>query len=142
MLSYSCCLTFGYNLASKPPEQNAVPVKEENVMFIGYARVSTLDQNLGLQKDALKQAGLGVYLLKPSLRELAYLTGRAISNDRDEEAAARQVIGEGRAEIVVLSLGARGALLVERQESERFSAIPVQERSTVGADARPLRRPP
>jgi 6-phosphofructokinase 2 len=104
-----------------------------------YARVAALAKRhnsrliLDTSGAALKQAGLGAYLLKPSLRELAYLTGREISGERDEEAAARQVIAENRAEIVVLSLGARGALLVNRQESERFPAIPVQERSTVGA---------
>ncbi len=43
------------------------------------------------------------------------------------------MIAQGRAEIVVLSLGARGALLVSRDETERVPAIPVAARSTIGA---------
>jgi 6-phosphofructokinase 2 len=82
---------------------------------------------------ALKQAGLGIYLLKPSLRELADLTGRDIRSQRDEERAARQIVEQGRSEIVVLSLGARGALLATREGIERFATIPVEARSTVGA---------
>ena len=60
---------------------------------------------------ALKQAGLGIYLLKPSLRELMDLTGLEIRTERDQELAARQIIEQGRCEILVLSLGAQGALL-------------------------------
>src|SRR5271169_4379391 len=82
---------------------------------------------------ALKQAGLGIYLLKPSLRELADLTGRDICTQRDEERAARQIVEEGRSEIVVLSLGAQGALLATGEGTQRFAAIPVEARSTVGA---------
>ena len=43
------------------------------------------------------------------------------------------MIEQGRSEIVVLSLGAEGALLVTAQECERFAAVPVEARSTVGA---------
>jgi 6-phosphofructokinase 2 len=82
---------------------------------------------------ALKQAGLGIYLLKPSLSELTDLTGREIRNERDEELAAGQVIKQGRCEILVLSLGAQGALLATAEGCERFAAIPVDARSTVGA---------
>jgi 6-phosphofructokinase 2 len=104
-----------------------------------YARVAALAKQQGkpLVLDtsgaALKQAGGGIYLLKPSLRELEDLTGREIRGARDEEAAAREVVAQGRAEIVVLSLGARGALLVSREENARLSAIPVEARGTVGA---------
>ena len=104
-----------------------------------YARVNELTKRHGkrLVLDtsgaALKQAGHGIYLLKPSLRELEHLTGGEICSEREEAAAAREVIAQGRAEIVVLSLGARGALLVSRDESERVPAIPVEARSTVGA---------
>jgi 1-phosphofructokinase family hexose kinase len=86
---------------------------------------------------ALKQAGqgiyLGIYLLKPSLRELEELVGREVHGARDEEAASQEVIAQGRAEIVVLSLGACGALLVSQEGRARVPAIPVEARSTVGA---------
>jgi 6-phosphofructokinase 2 len=104
-----------------------------------YAGIAALAKRRGRQLildtsgAALKQAGQGVYLLKPSLRELEQLTEREICSERDEAAAAREVIAQGRAEIVLLSLGARGALLVSRHEIERVPAIPVEARSTVGA---------
>ena len=82
---------------------------------------------------ALKQAGLGIYLLKPSLRELSDLTAQEIRTERDEEYAVQQIIAQGRCEIVVLSLGAQGALLATAAGCERFVAIPVEARSTVGA---------
>jgi 6-phosphofructokinase 2 len=82
---------------------------------------------------ALKKAGGGIYLLKPSLRELEHLTGQEIRTQRQQEQAASQVIAQGHSEIVVLSLGAEGALLATAEGCERFAAIPVEARSTVGA---------
>jgi len=104
-----------------------------------YARVAQLAQMLGKRfvldtsGGALKQAGYGIYLLKPSLRELQDLVGREIATPFEQEKAAREVIEQGCSEIVVLSLGAEGALLVTAQECERFAAVPVDARSTVGA---------
>jgi len=82
---------------------------------------------------ALKRAGRGIYLLKPSLRELEDLTGRQIRSEAEEMAAARLLVEQGCSEIVVVSLGARGALLVTAEKAERFPAIPVSAKSTVGA---------
>ena len=104
-----------------------------------YARVAQLAQMLGKRfildtsGAALKQAGRGIYLLKPSLRELQDLVGREIGGPSDQEKAAREVLEQARSEIVVLSLGAEGALLATTQECERFAAVPVEARSTVGA---------
>ena len=104
-----------------------------------YARVAGLAQKLGkrLVLDtsgaALKRAGHGIYLLKPSLRELQELVGRRIGSPLEQERAAREIIEQGHSEIVVLSLGEEGALLVSVGECERFAAVPVQARSTVGA---------
>jgi 6-phosphofructokinase 2 len=104
-----------------------------------YARVAGLAQALGkrLVLDtsgaALKNADHGVFLLKPSLRELQDLAGREIRTERDQETAAQEVIRHGLSEIVVLSLGAEGSLLATAEGCERFAAIPVEARSTVGA---------
>ena len=61
------------------------------------------------------------------------MIGREIRNERDEELAARQIIEQGRCEILVLSLGPQGALLATADGCQRFAAIPVEARSTVGA---------
>jgi 6-phosphofructokinase 2 len=104
-----------------------------------YARVAALAKSLGKRLvldtsgPALKQAGGGMYMLKPSLRELEDLSGQEIRSEGDQERAARQVVEQGRCEIVVLSLGAEGALLATADGCERFAAIPVKARSTVGA---------
>jgi 6-phosphofructokinase 2 len=104
-----------------------------------YARVAQLAQMLGKRfvldtsGGALKHAGYGIHLLKPSLRELQDLVGREIATPLEQEKAAREVIEQGRSEIVVLSLGAEGAVLVTAEECERFAAVPVEARSTVGA---------
>ena len=104
-----------------------------------YARVGKLAQRNGKRfvldtsGPALTEAGEGIYLLKPSLRELEHLVGRQIDSEGDQEQAVRDVIAQGRAEIVVLSLGARGALVATAQGSERVQAIPVESKSTVGA---------
>ena len=104
-----------------------------------YARVARLAQRyekrfvLDTSGRALTAVGSGVYLLKPSLRELEELAGRPIGGEEDQEQAARDVIAQGRAEIVVLSLGGRGALVATAKGSKRVGAIPVEVRSTVGA---------
>jgi 6-phosphofructokinase 2 len=104
-----------------------------------YARVTTLAQALGkplvldTSGTALKKAGNGIHLLKPSLREMEDLVGREIRTERDQETAAQEVIRHGLSEIVVLSLGAQGSLLATVAGCERFAAVPVEAKSTVGA---------
>lgn len=104
-----------------------------------YARVARLarDENLRFVLDtsgpALCGAGNGIFLLKTSLRELEQLTGAAIRSEGEEESAARAVIAKGRAEILVVSLGARGALLATSEGIRRFAAIEVAALGSVGA---------
>lgn len=82
---------------------------------------------------ALKNAGPGVYLLKPSLSELVSLVGHAIDTEQDEREAARELIERGRCEVAVVSLGARGAILASREGVERLPAVSVAAKSGVGA---------
>jgi DNA invertase Pin-like site-specific DNA recombinase len=64
---------------------------KENAVLIGYARVSTEDQNLGLQHDALKMAGC-----KRILDDKA----SSVSNDRPGLAAALEHAREGDTMVV------------------------------------------
>mgnify|MGYP001352859064 CR=1 FL=1 len=84
--------------------------------------------------EALRQAGHeGVYLMKPNKRELSQLVDRPLDDEQAQLDAAREVIAEQRAEVVVLSLGAEGALLVAADGHERVPALDVPVRSAVGA---------
>jgi len=75
----------------------------------------------------------GVYLVKPSRRELEHLLGRRASTLGDAEALARELVDLGRAEIVALTLGAEGAVLARREGMLRLPSPKVESRSAVGA---------
>ncbi|MFO1047944.1 MAG: 1-phosphofructokinase family hexose kinase [Geminicoccaceae bacterium] len=75
----------------------------------------------------------GVHLVKPSKRELENLLGRKAVTPVDEEALAREVVDSGRAEIVALTLGEKGAVLASRDRVLRLASPKVETRSAVGA---------
>jgi 6-phosphofructokinase 2 len=75
----------------------------------------------------------GAYLLKPNLRELESVVGRELLTEGDQEAAAREVLAHGPNDVVVVSLGAGGALLATRAATIRFRAPTVRIQSRVGA---------
>jgi 6-phosphofructokinase 2 len=101
----------------------------------------------------------GVFLLKPNLRELEALTGRELEKEAEdgggeqddfgpdqereshegaeyEEAqidAARTLVESGWVEVVVVSMGSAGALLVTEEAAEKIPTPTVPIRSRVGA---------
>lgn len=75
----------------------------------------------------------GVYLLKPNMRELKDLAGGKIETEEELEQVAEQLVENGKAQVVIVSLGAAGALLVAEGVSERVRAPTVQIRSKIGA---------
>lgn len=78
--------------------------------------------------------GAGAYLIKPSLREVEELLGRRLEDEAAEEAAAQELVARSFAEVVVISLGERGALLASATQTFRTPAIEVPEGGgTVGA---------
>lgn len=77
--------------------------------------------------------GEGVYLVKPNLRELRDLTGLPLNDEGERLAAARELIHRGGAELVALTLGEEGALLVGADRAWRAPALPIRAVSSVGA---------
>ena len=77
--------------------------------------------------------GGNLYLAKPSLRELREFVGRELPHENDQDEAAMAIVNSGQAQIVVVSLGAAGALLVSANGCERIRSPSVPVKSKVGA---------
>lgn len=75
----------------------------------------------------------GIYLVKPNLGELGALTGYDDLDNESADEAAMQLIDNGSAEIVVVSLGPQGAYLVSKETCIHVPAPSVKKLSTVGA---------
>lgn len=75
----------------------------------------------------------GVYLVKPNIGELAKLIGVEHLEIAEVATAAKKLIEKGSAEIIVVSLGPQGALLVTATQTEFVPAPNVIKKSTVGA---------
>ena len=105
-----------------------------------YARLTALAKQHGVRvvldangpalAEALK---VGVYLFKPSLRELRDLMSQDLPDQDSQVAAAQQLIQSGQAEVVAVSLGADGALVVSATEYWHAHSIPVDVQTTIGA---------
>lgn len=75
----------------------------------------------------------GVYMVKPSLREMREITGKPLTSLQAVREAAQMWVDNGRAEVVAVSLGDKGAVLVCAQEALFAPALVVSVVSAVGA---------
>jgi 6-phosphofructokinase 2 len=75
----------------------------------------------------------GIFLVKPSRRELEQMLGRELSGHGAIIAAAREIVAAGQALHVTVTLGQDGALLVSTDGAFFLPAIPVETHSAVGA---------
>jgi 1-phosphofructokinase len=72
------------------------------------------------------------HIIKPNIRELEAMLGETLSSGEAVERAARQLLSEGL-EMVVVSMGAEGALFVTAEEAVHAQPPKVEVRSAVGA---------
>ena len=75
----------------------------------------------------------GVFLIKPNIGELASLSGVEELDEASMDKAAVKLVADGKSEVVVVSLGASGAVLYSKDEKVQLPAPVVKKRSTVGA---------
>lgn len=84
--------------------------------------------------EALKHAAEeGVYMLKPNLGELSYLAGKKEIPPDEIKNIAQNIIAGGACEVMVVSMGAAGAMLVTGEIAATFTPPVVERKSTVGA---------
>jgi len=75
----------------------------------------------------------GVYLLKPNLSELSFLVGKDRLELFEVEDAAKSIIENGNSEVIVVSMGPSGALLLTKDLCKRIPSPNVKKVSTIGA---------
>lgn len=75
----------------------------------------------------------GIFLAKPNMSELCSLVGKDYLDVSEIDEAAKEVIGSGRCEVLVVSMGATGAMLVTKDTVREFRAPSVRKQTTVGA---------
>jgi 6-phosphofructokinase 2 len=105
-----------------------------------YAKITQMAQGRGIKcvvdtsgEALLKAADFGVCLLKPNLGELSQLAGKEDINALEQEETAKEVINKGKATMLAVSLGPRGAMLATRDHIEYVVPPTVKQLSTVGA---------
>ena len=105
-----------------------------------YAQIAAIAKRKGARLivdtsgEALQAAAdEGIFLLKPNLAELSSLAGREEIHAELVDDVAREIISKGNCEVVVVSLGAAGAMLVTANEIYQATPPAVKKRSTVGA---------
>lgn len=101
--------------------------------WIGQARNEGMKAILDADGELFKQGiKAGPYLVKPNIHELEGLFGQKINSIDETLKLSRKLLDYG-IEIVVVSLGADGALFVRKDLAILAKGIKVEVKSTVGA---------
>jgi len=105
-----------------------------------YAQVACIGKKRGAKTivdvsgEALRAAlEEGVFLIKPNVREFREMVGKDIKEESQIKAEAQKMVTSGRCEVLVISLGAAGALVVSEEFAERILPPTVPIVSKVGA---------
>ncbi|HSN61506.1 MAG TPA: 1-phosphofructokinase family hexose kinase, partial [Ferruginibacter sp.] len=105
-----------------------------------YAQMAKIAKNkkakfvVDTSGEALRYAAdEGVYLLKPNLGELSSMAGKQELQPEEIKDIATGMIDTGKCEVMLVSMGAVGAMFVTHNIAEIISSPPVVKRSTVGA---------
>lgn len=80
---------------------------------------------------AIAQGGL--HLVKPSQGELEAYAGRRFASPGEIGAAAMEIVAAGKARLVAVSMGHRGAVLARAQGAVFLPAVEIEAASAVGA---------
>ena len=104
----------------------------DQILVVTFTEAATAELQDRVRRRLRAALDAGVHLVKPSLDELSALAGEPL-----EEASAcgkaAELVAQGRADIVALTLGARGAWVVTRERALRLPGRPATVCSTVGA---------
>ncbi|MDZ4185743.1 MAG: 1-phosphofructokinase family hexose kinase [Desulfuromonadales bacterium] len=105
-----------------------------------YARVARAGKKRGAKAiidvsgEALEAAlQEGVFLIKPNVREFRELVGKEVKEEAQIKTEAQRMVQSGRCEVLVISLGAAGALAVSEDFAEHILPPTVPIVSKVGA---------
>jgi 6-phosphofructokinase 2 len=105
-----------------------------------FAKIAKIAQNKNAKftvdttGEALTKAvEAGVYLIKPNLGELSALVGKDELNIESVGDLARELIQKGKCEVVAVSMGPEGAMLVTKDLMETIKPPKIDRKSTVGA---------
>ncbi|WP_437891685.1 6-phosphofructokinase II [Phytobacter sp. V91] len=74
-----------------------------------------------------------IELVKPNQKELSALVGSELTQPGDVQKAAQDIVNQGMAHRVVVSLGPQGALAVDAKQCVQVVPPPIKSQSTVGA---------
>jgi 6-phosphofructokinase 2 len=84
--------------------------------------------------EALRQAAEeGVYMLKPNIGELSMLIGKKELELEEVAMAGKEIISKKSCELLVVSLGDRGAMLITKDSEFTVTPPGAKKKSTVGA---------
>ncbi len=80
-----------------------------------------------------KATGKNLFLVKPNLNELASLMGVEEVTAMEQEQYAEKAIKEGQSQVIVVSMGAKGAMFADENQIAYYLSPTVKKNSPVGA---------